>query len=105
MPIYEYKCDKCNIKSEHIENNVSTHNCPICGVVMRRLISAHSTAGSSTWGVDGIGHKVHFVDKNEFAPTCIDNHEGIITSADPDLNNKRVPVRKNPGRNASVFSV
>ena len=103
MPIYEYKCDKCEIKSEHIENAVSTHNCPVCGVVMRKLISAHSTAGSSTWGADSIGHKVNFIGKNDFAPTCVDTHEGVITSADPDLNNKRIQARRDPGRSASVL--
>ena len=42
MPIYEFKCEKCNLKFEKIFSKISeksTEECPECGKPAKRLIS------------------------------------------------------------------
>ncbi len=44
MPIYEYKCNKCNHKFEKLEsfNAESVSKCPVCGTNARRQLSLGS---------------------------------------------------------------
>lgn len=42
MPIYEYQCDDCGAKHEHLQkiNEAAFSNCPDCGGSYRKLLSA-----------------------------------------------------------------
>lgn len=40
MPIYEYLCEKCERKTEHIQNvGNAAPRCKICGTVLKKIIS------------------------------------------------------------------
>ncbi len=41
MPIYEYRCNQCNLEFEQIQKaNDDDPNCPICGSSVKKLMSA-----------------------------------------------------------------
>ncbi len=44
MPIYEYKCAKCNISIERLVrmNETAKPDCPMCNEEMKRIISQTS---------------------------------------------------------------
>lgn len=55
MPIYEYRCPKCNHVEEYMESHTRTgrHRCPKCGESrMERQISVFSCGGESRKSTD-----------------------------------------------------
>lgn len=50
MPIYEYKCNKCNNKFKKLVNNGNTDvHCPFCTThEVKKLFSTFATSGVST---------------------------------------------------------
>lgn len=48
MPIYEYKCQKCNYKFEQLIRGKEKPSCPKCrGQKLTKLFSSFATANSS----------------------------------------------------------
>ncbi len=54
MPIFEYKCDKCEHKSEFLEKSDSKkkHVCEKCGSLNMRKIFSGFSVGKSSHGSD-----------------------------------------------------
>ena len=60
MPIYEYRCNSCNIQFELRQkfSDPPADNCPECGGTVRKLVSAASfSLKGSGWYGDGYGAK------------------------------------------------
>lgn len=60
MPIYEYRCNSCNIQFELRQkfSDPSADKCPECGGTVRKLVSAASfSLKGSGWYGDGYGAK------------------------------------------------
>lgn len=55
MPIYEYKCGKCNVSVERLQRmETPAPTCPLCEEGMKRLISRTSFAlKGGGWFKDG----------------------------------------------------
>lgn len=74
MPVYEYRCDACNIPFELRQkfSDPPADKCPKCGGTVRKLVSAASfSLKGGGWYGDGYGDKAE--------PTKL---EGDITSAE-----------------------
>ena len=60
MPVYEYRCDACNIRFELRQkfSDPPADKCPKCGGVVRKLVSAASfSLKGAGWYGDGYGAK------------------------------------------------
>lgn len=60
MPIYEYRCNSCNIQFELRQkfSDPSADKCPECGGTVRKLVSSASfSLKGSGWYGDGYGAK------------------------------------------------
>ena len=60
MPIYEYRCESCNIRFELRQkfSDPPADKCPKCGGVVRKLVSAASfSLKGGGWYGDGYGDK------------------------------------------------
>ena len=60
MPVYEYRCDACNIQFELRQkfSDPPTDRCPKCGGTVRKLVSAVSfSLKGAGWFGDGYGTK------------------------------------------------
>jgi putative FmdB family regulatory protein len=57
MPIYEYKCEKCELETEHFQNiGDDAPRCEICGHVLKKIISLSNfflKDGGCGWGKNG----------------------------------------------------
>ena len=61
MPVYEYRCDACNIQFELRQkfSDPPADKCPKCGGAVRKLVSAVSfSLKGGGWYGDGYGAKV-----------------------------------------------
>ncbi|MEI7816358.1 MAG: zinc ribbon domain-containing protein [Desulfuromonadales bacterium] len=61
MPVYEYRCDACNIQFELRQkfSDPPADKCPKCGGTVRKLVSAASfSLKGAGWYGDGYGSKV-----------------------------------------------
>ena len=60
MPVYEYRCDACNIQFELRQkfSDPPADRCPKCGGIVRKLVSAVSfSLKGAGWFGDGYGAK------------------------------------------------
>lgn len=55
MPIYEYKCEKCELETEHLQNiDDDAPRCEICGRVLKKIVSLSTFFLKGTgWSEDG----------------------------------------------------
>lgn len=70
MPVYEYRCDSCNIQFELRQkfSDPPADQCPKCGGTVRKLVSAVSfSLKGSGWFGDGYGST-----KSESAPAEVE---------------------------------
>jgi putative FmdB family regulatory protein len=61
MPVYEYRCNACNIQFELRQkfSDPPTDRCPECGGTVRKMVSAVSfSLKGAGWFGDGYGTKV-----------------------------------------------
>ena len=64
MPVYEYRCDACNIQFELRQkfSDPPADKCPKCGGAVRKLVSAASfSLKGGGWYGDGYGDKAESI--------------------------------------------
>ncbi|WP_309358154.1 zinc ribbon domain-containing protein [Oryzomonas sp.] len=65
MPVYEYRCNSCNIQFELRQkfSDPPADRCPKCGGTVRKLVSAVSfSLKGAGWFGDGYGTKAEYTD-------------------------------------------
>jgi putative FmdB family regulatory protein len=78
MPVYEYRCDACNIQFELRQkfSDPPADKCPKCGGVVRKLVSAASfSLKGAGWYGDGYGDKAEPA-KSEGEPAVVGTGDG-----------------------------
>jgi putative FmdB family regulatory protein len=79
MPVYEYRCDACNIQFDLRQkfSDPPADKCPKCGGIVRKMVSAVSfSLKGSGWYGDGYGAKA------EPAKSEVDTVSGAGTAAE-----------------------
>jgi putative FmdB family regulatory protein len=87
MPVYEYRCDSCNIQFELRQkfSDPPADRCPKCGGTVRKLVSAVSfSLKGAGWFGDGYGGtRAESTAENDIAAATGTATEGVSTNSAP----------------------